>query len=175
MQTVATNTKIEIVPPRAERRRQLADHRRQERYAESGHVDRVRPAPTIDRGIYDENGNPLARPLSADDIHKRAVARRDRDLATYKGLAMAGVTRHELGRIFDRRAPHANRSTAERRHSDRRTERAKANLAYATGLLNNAKGLHANGKQMPLHYLNRGERERVLEQRFGEPELKTAA
>ena len=64
------------------------------------------------------------------------------------------ISTHELERRLDTRAPHANRSTAERPHTDRRSARLWSQAAFLRGAINNLKGLHANGSAMPTHYLN---------------------
>lgn len=115
-------------------------------------------------GIHDPRYPTHAR-LTADELHARAVGRREQTIGMVVALGrMKVISTHELARRLDTRAPHANRSTAERRHSDRSQSRTRGQIAFLTGVVNNLKGLHANGKKMPLHYLNRGERERRLDQ-----------
>ena len=167
---VATDTKIEIVPPRAERRRHVAEQRRQARYAKSGHVDGVRHAQPVVRGRFDENGKPLGRRFTADDLHRRAVARQQQRFRFVEAMAESGaVTKHEASRLLDTRAPHANRSTAERKHFSRKTGDERRRVDYLVGLANNSVGLHANGKEpFPLRYMNRGERLREIARREAE-------
>lgn len=115
-------------------------------------------------GIHDPRYPAHVR-FTADELHDRAVTRREQTIGMVVALGrMKVISTHELARRLDTRAPHANRSTAERRHSDRSQGRTRSQIAFLTGVVNNLKGLHANGKPMPLHYLNRGERLRMLDQ-----------
>ena len=147
--------KLEIVPTRADRRRAVAAGKRAARYGKSGFADRAAYAPSAPKQRLDSNGNPLPRPFTSAELHDRAVARREQTIGMVVALGrMKVISTHELARRLDTRAPHANRSTAERPHKDRNLRKARDKLGYAQGLLNNAKGLHANGKAIPAHYLN---------------------
>lgn len=153
--TTGYDTKIEIIPSRAERRRAAADTRRRHRYSKTGFVDRARYAPVAPKRRLDSNGNPLARPFTSQELHARAVTRREQTIGMVVALGrMKVISTHELARRLDTRAPHANRSTAERKHSDRSQGRTRAQIGFLTGVVNNLKGLHANGKTMPWQYMN---------------------
>ena len=114
-------------------------------------------------GIHDPRYPAHVR-LTTDELHARAVASREQTIGMVVALGrMKVISTHELARRLDTRAPDANRSTAERPHSDRSQGRTRSQIAFLTGVVNNLKGLRANGKKMPLHYLNRGERMRLLD------------
>lgn len=98
---------------------------------------------------------PAHVPMTSEQLHDRAVARREQTVGMVVSLGrMKVISTHEIARRLDTRAPQANRSTAERLHKDRSLEKARAKLAYAKGLLNNSQGLAANGKKMPERYLS---------------------
>lgn len=84
------------------------------------------------------------RALTLDELAERAVQRRD-----FRRI-VAKIT----GQPVDTRATHAQRGTAASKHFDRRPDRLRARAAFLRGALNNLKGLHANGKKMPAHYLH---------------------
>lgn len=152
-----TTTIIDPMPgeTRAERRRLSKTLAKQFDYSRSGFVDRSTYAPVAPKQRLDSNGNLLARPLTSDELHARAVARREQTIGMVVALGrMKVISTHELARRLDTRAPHASRSTADRRHSDRPQGRTRGQIAFLTGVVNNLKGLHANGKAMPLHYMH---------------------
>lgn len=155
MPTEATDTKFEILPPRPDRRRGLAAVRRQAGYDKSGFDDRSRYAGTMLKQRVNLDGTPHPLPFTPDELHTRAVTRRDRTTAMVVALGrMKIISTHELERRLDTRAPHANRSTAERLHRDRRPAKLRSQAAFLRGAINNLRGLHANGKAMPWFYMH---------------------
>ena len=137
---------------RAERRRDLALSRRQSRYAETGFRDSARyVGSVVDRTRRDSNGNPLRAALSPKQITERAVERQIINVHRYKQAA-AVLSPNDLVRLFDTRAPHALRSTAERRHADRGPSRARAKAAFWAGVAFNEMGKSADGKRSLTSY-----------------------
>jgi len=131
-----------ITATRADRRRDLADGRRADRYSKSKFIDRAVHLPFTAAEQH--------KPFTIAEIMERAVERRDYKRAMQKVVMLSG----DPDFVFDNRAPHANRGTQPRKDADRRPANLRRWVAYLRGLINNAKGLHANGMKMPAHYLN---------------------
>lgn len=109
---------------RAERRRAAKASARAEQYEKSAFADNA---------IYIEPVRSERHPpFTLQQLHQRAVVRRDRTTARFTILAGV-VSKHELARLVDSRAPHANRSTAERRHFDRSKDRERRRASYRRG------------------------------------------
>lgn len=142
------------LPKRADRRRFVADVRRQARYDETGHRDVATYVPfqptnsRYDRGGIDDMGNPRhPHPFTPAELMARAHARTTHSVRFIQAaLKSHAISVHESLRLSDRRAPHAQRSTAERPHLDRSKGDERRKLAFWTGVFNNANGLTANGK-----------------------------
>lgn len=137
--------------PRHERRRHLATFRRTADHLRTGFRDRSEY-----RGGFFMPQRPGKDRLTPKQLDERA-RRRAGELIQTMAAASKVMSRNEFIRAFDRRAPHANRSTASRLHVDREPVKERALKAYLDGLANNAAGKSANGKRSLFHpdYLRR--------------------
>lgn len=127
---------------RAERRRMVKAATKQFDYSRSGFVDSAVYAPSA----------PVERhkPFTPEQLHARAVERQI--IRTHRNKAAHAIlSQHEMGRLFDDRAPHANRSTAEHRHYERRPARERAREMFEAGVANNLAGKSADGRRSLCH------------------------
>lgn len=85
-------------------------------------------------------------PFTPEQLHARAVERRDAKRALAKLMLQSGTAARDTLVVFDNRAPHANRGTPPRKHFDRSKSRETARLQYEAGVTRNALGRTADGK-----------------------------
>lgn len=121
-------TVMTTIPPRADRRRIVAEAKRQMRYAETGFS-----APSIYAPFQPTPQRPGVMRFTPEQLHDRAVRRMIIRNHQFKQLT-AVLSKHALVIALDDRAPHASRSTAERKHKDRSLWRERARKAYEAGL-----------------------------------------
>jgi hypothetical protein len=151
-QTNTIQTAPEALPTRADRRRAAKAEQKRADYAKSGFVDRAAYHP-----LAFWKQRPGKDRFTPEQIDARAQARANHRIRFFE-VASHHISQNELLRLMDTRAPHANRSTPDRKHLDRSASDKRARDLYLAGL----------ARPQPIHHMHSVARRRAWAAQFNQ-------